>query len=89
MRPLDTIDAELKAARLRVIELQQERNDARKAQIDTIVREFDAGRSFDDLARDHGQTRSAIQGLLLRSGRTLTSRIAIKARAHEAAQVTA
>lgn len=79
-RPLSVIDAERAELMARLFDLQVERDAARQAEIDAIVRLFDAGLSVRRIARDINQTPAAVQGVLFRSGRTEKGRTAIRHR---------
>lgn len=80
MRALADIDADLAACRMRLNELMIEREDVRRAEIDTIRAMFLAGKHRRDIARELGMTPAAVQGLLYREGLTDAARDQIRAR---------
>lgn len=77
-RRLSAIDAERAIVEARLADLMAEREDARKAEITAMCRLFDAGLSLKQIARQVGQTKAAVQGVLFRSGRTESGRSAIR-----------
>lgn len=69
--------------------LNAERRAAVRANIVTIVREFDAGKSLVELAKAHGMSTEAVRGVLYREGQTSSGRTAIALRIREAVNVGA
>ena len=68
MRSLADIDADLVAARARLHDLMVEREDVRRAEIDSVRAMFLAGRDRRDIARQLGMSFAAVQGVLSRAG---------------------
>lgn len=88
-------DIEIAKAKLHLRSLYAARLAAWEKDRDTICREFDAGASVADIAKRYGRKKSAIKGILNRSGRTsrrrdlLRQKIAEHAERHGAEQVQA
>ncbi len=66
--------------------LNAERRAAIRANIVTIVRDFDSGKSLADISKPRGMSIEAVRGVLYREGRTSGGRTAIALRIREAVQ---
>jgi len=83
MRSVLAIEARLAIARSRVAKLEGLLIAARQQELDAMVAQFRAGKSFLEIAREFGRTKMAVQGVLFRAGWTMQSRQNIPARARQ------
>jgi hypothetical protein len=87
MRPIDQIDAELRAARFKVDALQQEREETWASLCQALISDFDAGVKARDISRQRKINYNTVVGVLFRAGRTEKTRTAIRLRAQAACMV--
>lgn len=78
MRTLAQIDADITATARRLNDLHAERQDVRQAQIDAVIRNFDAGLGSLQIARMLDMNKNTVVGILWRSGRTEKARSTLR-----------